>query len=49
MNYFIQASSEKEYIKQANQQLKPMGMILDEKKFYEFITKWMEKYTKPEN
>lgn len=32
MNYFIKANSEKEYIKQINQQLKPMGMIIDEKK-----------------
>jgi hypothetical protein len=32
MNYFIKANSEKEYIQQANQQLKPMGMIIDEKK-----------------
>ena len=32
MNYFIQANSEKEYIQQVNKQLKPMGMMLDEKK-----------------
>jgi hypothetical protein len=32
MNYFIKANSEKEYIQQVNEHLKPMGMMLDEKK-----------------
>ena len=32
MNHFIQANSEKEYIQQVNQHLKPMRMMIDEKK-----------------